>query len=393
MTKTPSAKYLRFFKENIRKPHVFVQGGRRSGKSFTELWWVDVLTSMAYGLNIIVMTHQFPALQAVMKDFGQCLGYPIRGEGTRGLVAHGRNGSVWQFVHCDDKTKAQGTQCDILIANESLNIPDDVMATMVYGVRRQIYYNFNPSKSYKYMDDRLADGSGALLCTTFRDNPYLTEQQYQEFENIKQRAMRKNATKHDIYQYQVYYLGNFATMVGAIFGSVERMTVEEYRQIPAQEILGMDFGFATDGDPTTLVGCKVCNGRIYLHQYIYEQGLTSDEELCQRIYDLGFNPHTMILADYGGMGHGRIDNLRTGGHGRWTGELRRGLSVCNAIKTQIMDGLSQMLSMDGITITETSDEMIGEFEAYEREDNGKFRGADHAIDAARYAFTYAHRVL
>ena len=184
-----------------------------------------------------------------------------------------------------------------------------------------------------------------------------------------------------MYQYKVYYLGDFADMVGSVFGQVYKCRPDEYFQVPAEECIGMDFGFATDGDPTVVCGVKIHERDIYIHEYIYEVGLTSNDLLADKLLGCGFNRSTPIFADYGGQGRTRMDDL----------VRRKGMTVYNALKGAILDGISAMLTYDRIYITASSVATIDEFEGYELTDNMKPKGADHAIDAARYAFNYLNR--
>lgn len=369
---------------------ILMQGGRRTGKTFSTFQLLNALGVLASRLKILVVCGSYPQLQATMEDFTDCIGVAINGNIVNGYSAHTNADTLWQFRNFDTKEKAQGTKCDIMFVNEAVNVDEEVFNTLKVGVRWFSILNYNPTK--KCYVQRLVDADGGnLLTTTCHDNPHLTAEQMKEFESIKERAQRPTATNFDRYMYEVYYLGNFSSVSGSVFREIGRMTKSEYDQIPAHEVLGMDFGFATDGDPTTLVGCKVYQRHIYLHQYIYERGLTSDMELANRLVALGFNKYTEIKADYGGMGKGRIHNLFTAENGTWTGDIAGGFSVTNAVKTTIMDGISQMLSLDGITITDESEFMREEFEQYTFDEGGKPHGSDHAIDASRYAFTWARR--
>lgn len=339
------------------------------------------------GMTILVSTYQFPTLQLTIQDFEQCIGAKVSGSLRHGYHARTDNDTLWLFNHYDHTSKAQGTQCDILFVNEALQMPESVVRTLLMGCRWQAYYNFNPTE--KGWVDNLENA--ALLKTTFRDNPYLTAAQREEFENIRLRAEKVTASRWDRYQYKVFYCGEFDQFVGKVFHNLRACSVHDYGQVPSKEAFGIDFGFATDGDPTTLIGCKMQGNDLYLRQYIYEQGLTSDEELGRKLLANGLNYATPIAADYGGMGKGRIQTLRTANSGKWTGELARGFSVMGCTKTSLMDGLSQLLSLDNIFICEDGELTRNEFEQYSIDENGKPKGADHAIDAARYAFNYYKR--
>lgn len=382
--------YYDFFQRTIGERHVFLQGGRRSGKTFATFQWLAAIGGMQGNTTIVVLCYQLPQLRSTIDDFERVTGAAVVCSTTDGYTSV-TPGVRWLFRHCDDKSKAQGTQADYLFVNEAVNFPFEkgIIETYSYGIREQIIYNFNPTKSWRYGDDRINERN--LLQTTWRDNERnLTEEQKEEFEQLRIRAQRPNATNYDRYQYAVYYCGNFAMMVGSVFGAIGRCSVEDYEQLPAQECFGIDFGFATDGDPTTLMGVKVHERKVYVRQYIYERGLTSDEDLCRRCYDLGMNEYTTISGDYGGMGASRMQTLRTADNGRWSGSIAYGLNIINALKgNSVLDSLGAMLSLDGIVVCEGSEEARNEFEAYELDEHGKPRGADHAIDAARYAFAYS----
>lgn len=366
-----------------------MQGGRRSRKTWSTFEYLFALCGVMGGQKVTVLTYQYSQLQATMDDFKQCLHVPIVGSVQDGLTAYTRGGTQWQFVHCDDPTKAQGTQCDFLFVNEAVNVPQKVIDVYVMGCRRQVLYNFNPTAHFQQLESH---GNGNnLLLTTWRDNPYLTDQQREEFEAIKARAMSKGATIWDEYQYRVYYLGEFSTMAGRVFPRVETCSEEEFDAVPTQQHFGLDFGFSVDGDPTAMVGVKVHGGALYVREYIYERGLTSDRALAARIIGCGCNVYTPIFCDIGGLGRTRMNTIRMGGNGEWDGEIARGLDLRPASKGSIMDGLSAMLTNDRVVVTEKSENARREFEQYSLVDGKPRGGDDHAIDAARYAYMTGYR--
>ena len=381
-------KYAAFFSRTRNERHVILQGGRRSGKTFATLHHLELIGGA--GIDVLVVCAEFAPLQRTMEDFQAALGVAPHGSLQYGYTATTPSGTRWKFAHFSSPERAQGTQCDYLFVNEAVNVDERVILALLPAVRRQCYYNFNPTRR-GWIENYMNDNN--TLTTTFRDNPHLTAEQLEIFEQYRVRGTSPTATALDRRAYDVYYRGVFSNAIGRIFPPTERISVDLYKQIPAQEVLAIDFGFATDGDPTTLVGVKVHNGRIYVHQYIYEQGLTSDIDLAQRILSFGIDPHRQILADYGGMGAGRIRTLRTADNGKWTGAIAGGLNICNALKTQIMDGLSQIAGFEGVSVTETSIATLNEIDNYTIDDNGKPTGADHAIDAIRYAVVYARRLL
>lgn len=382
--------YLRFFAECVANGErdIFCIGGRRSGKTFSTYGWLLSLAEQC-PLKVTTLCAEFNPLQRTIEDFRQVTGLTVKGSTTEGLGCTLPNGSRFEFIHLDTKEKAQGTQCDILFVNEAVNVASEVLDTVAPGVRLFTIYNLNPTQRTKLLEKSKV---GNTLVTTFRDNPYLTEWQVAEFEAMKERAMRPNATKYDTFMYQVYYLGNFSQMVGQVFQPPELISDEMFYSVPSKEVVGIDFGFAMDGDPTAVVGVKWWKNVIYAKEYIYQRGITSSEELARRMMECGLDSMTLMVADYGGLGKSRIRDLLTAGEGRWTGDLARGWQVYNCIKTGILDGVSDMLSMDGIAVTEGSTFLRIEMENYSFDDGGRPKGADHAIDAMRYGFTYLRRL-
>lgn len=364
-----SLTYQQFFYDNRESRHVLLQGGRRSGKTQATIRHLLRLCAASGGENkIMVVCFQHPQLLKTIEDFVQITGIEPKADKAT------TEGALWHFCNFDEYTKAQGSQCDYLFINEAVNMTEDIADTLVLGTRKQCFYNYNPTKS-SWVSKLVAPDGHNLLCTTFKDNDYLPAEQIAEFERMRERALLPTASMHDRYVYEVYYLGNFANMVGQVFGRIERCTLDEYQQLQCAEVYGMDFGFATDGDPTVLVGVKIADNKIYIRQIIYEQGLTSNEVLTRRMQQAGLNQFCDIRADYGGMGKGRIADLR-----------RLNWSIQPCYKTAVLDGISQMLCYDGVVIVEGGDETAAEFEGYELTEGGKIKGNDHAIDATRYAF-------
>lgn len=373
--------YQRFFYANRNERHVVLQGGRRSGKTQATIRHIARLGElMNSDIKVIVATNSFPMLTATMGDFTMI--FPKAEIHNQQATTAGVR---WFFKSYDEYTKAQGSECDILFINEAVNMDDQTANVLQLGTRLQCFYNFNPTNT-SWVSSLVNDSGNNFLKTTFKDNPYLKASQVEDFEKMKERALSPSATLRDRYMYQVYYLGDFAKMCGQVFSNMERCSLADYQQCQATECYGIDFGFATNGDPTVLVGVKIKGADVYINQYIYQQGLTSDAELISRMLELGITEQTAVSCDYGGNGKQRIYHCRSGAG------VTRAMNFINAIKPKIVDNLGKMLTYEHIYITDTSLQTLTEFEGYELDDNSKPKGADHAIDAVRYAFNFAERL-
>lgn len=380
-------KYLRFFVENIESRWVMLQGGRRSGKSFAIHKWLVFLAS-GKPRTVGIVAASFPALQLAISDFQRATGLAVTGNAVFGYTAAMANGSRFLFRSFDIPEKCQGSTFDILYLEEVLNIPQQVVSVLSMSVAGQIYCAYNPTKS-SFLDSHILPDGSNLLVTTFRDNPWLTPEQCEEFENIKRKAMLPTASLLDVYNYKVYYLGEFGSLAGKVFKFVNTCTDADYDAVPAPELLGLDFGFSASeqSDATALCGCKLWKGRAYFRQYIYSTQLASNKDLALKMADLGIDVYTPIVADYGGMGASRIRALVSADNGTWTEQgISSGFSVQNAQKGRILDGLNRMNQYE-LFVTESSPNLRSEMDGYELSAAGEPRSGsvDHAIDCCRYA--------
>lgn len=383
-------KYLKFFVQNHNENrYVLLQGGRRSAKTFSTLMWLYFLCSGSEKLEVLIAGATASQLQATIQDTEECLGLVITGNKIYGDSCTLPNGSIWKFKNFDEYTKCVGQKADILFLNEAVNLDEKSFGTLVQGIRRQIFLNFNPTRQC-WVDKYVNTDKSNLLITTWKDNPYLTQYQVEEFESIKERALSPSATIFDKYAYTVFYNGEFANMAGKVFKTVYSCTDEEFEKIPVVAASGLDFGFVDSGDFTSLVQVKLYQNCLYARECIYTNTLTNDKELAYRLADLGYKYFDVISADYGGLGKQKILNLRTAGNGLWTDpQIENGFDVIDARKTRVIDGIQEILQYDKIIVTESSINLRKEMDSYELTEDGKPKGPDHALDALRYAQQYA----
>ena len=381
-----SKKYLKFFVENNESRWVLIQGGRRSGKSFSVIKWLWFLASATPNSTVLFVAASFPALQFLMNDFQRATPLKIEGSTVYGYNCTLSNGSRFLFKSFDDFTKTQGSTADFLYLEEALNIPVDIVTTLSMSVTRQIFACYNPTKKSDLDRYISKDGSNHIV-TTWKDNDFLTVEQRNEFESIKTRAMKPTATTMDIYAYKVYYLGEYGEMSGKVFNLIYNCSDDEFDRVPVKPLYGLDFGFVQSKDQTAFVAVKIWNNEIYCKELIFDNGsLYNDKKLAFALSDIGINEYENIVADWGGLGKTRIKNLVTAGNGDWVEDgINHGFSVMNAKKGKIIDGIQKMLNYEKIYVTSTSENLRREFDRYELNPSGAAKGEDHLIDAVRYA--------
>ena len=336
-------------------------------------------------IHTIICTSSFPSTTLAIADFQDATGLTVVGSAVHGMHVSLPNGSLIQFKSFDDPTKAQGTHCDYLIAEEALNIPEQILNVVLLGVRKQAYFVFNPTRS-GIIDKYILKDKSNYLVTTFKDNPYLGESQIEEFELMKQKALSSTASPLDIYNYKVYYCGEFQSMAGKVFTQVYTVTDDEYLNIPAGELKAMDFGLKNSCDSTAMVGVKLYNNCLYAKEYFSSTQLANNKDLAFRLYDLHISEYEPIVADYGSLGLERIKVLASANYGEWTEpEICNGFNIVSTKKMRVVDSLNRILNYDKIYVTENSIDLRDEMDRYELNADGKeVSKHENCISAMRY---------
>lgn len=387
-------RYLKFFVDNIDSRYVISIGGRRSGKSFATAKWLRFLAS-GKPIKILVIAATFPAIQLVIEDFQRATGLTVTGSMIYGYSCKLKNGSLFQFRAFPESQRVQGTTADILWFEEFLNIPEEVIRVATMSCTGQMYFTANPTRKSKLIDDYINEDGSNYLKTTYKDNPYLTAEQRKEFDDIKLRSQKPNATLYDIYCAKVYCDGEFGDLVGRCFEKLEYNTYSDYLNIPSEEIIIMDLAFGGT-DRTSICGFKMYEKKLYVHTYQYKQGTINAKELAWDLIDCGFNSYTQIQADYGGVGRQILDSLIMAQQNDevWTEpELKMGFSISNVVKGKVLESIMALMALDAIVIDDSNYSTREEFENCMLDEQQHLKGEnDHSIACSRYAINYYHAI-
>jgi len=236
------------------------------------------------------------------------------------------------------------------------------------------FFDFNPTKKF-WIDQYI--GPANILHTTFKDNKFLSAAQLENFERIKERALRINSSAYDRYLYSVYYLGEYGDMSGNVFSQITEINDEEYiLSVGDRKLFCLDFGFSED--PCALVELTFKDGKYIAKELLYKNGL-NDFKLAEIIVSHAKDDE-LIVCDWGAGGDARISNLF---------ELT-GLSFARAVKGDgsIKNGVELINSKEFLLHGENINR---EFKGYEFKDGSFVDKDNHTIDATRYGLDYAMR--
>jgi len=254
------------------------------------------------------------------------------------------------------------------------------------------YFNLMPSEKDGYFKLQPKDIKGVYTVqTSYKDNPYLPAKTVEQYEGY-------GDTESHLYN-EHYYLtaikGYASTgLKGQIFKNYSTITLDEFNEVDAREVIGQDFGTAS---PAAMVNVKIEGNNLYLDELNYlGMGV---KEIGIKYCELGFDEKQLIIADgaepktiqrlyYGFEKFGILDNKDL----ELYPQLRKGFNIIPAKKGQgsIMSGIGLMLGMK-IFVTERSVNLQRELVSYcyavDKNGNSLDRPIDnwnHLIDAIRY---------
>ena len=387
--------------------YIIHQGGTGSGKTFTILQYIAMLTLASEKPYVVsVVAESFPHLKrGAIRDFKRILAM----NRWEGLVKENKTEhtfhigkSIVEFFSADNAAKLRGARRDILFINECNNVDYESFQQLDVRTRLRTILDFNPVRRFWVHNDLLPQlhaQEHILLKSTYRDNEYLS---WQEKQNIERRRTNLNWWK-------VYGEGEIGVAEGVVFSnwavigvnseklkvnSEELKTEDENsetfnfslstfnsEQLPGNLLgYGIDFGFTHS--PTAIVQVNECNGELFIHELLYRSGMQNEELFAFAHEHIDLN--ALAVAD--SAEPKTIDYLYRKG---WLGLKPAGKGA-----DSVEFGINLLLDRK-INVTAESVNLIKELRQYMWDTNKDghlvhrpVKDFDHAIDAIRYVYSY-----
>jgi phage terminase large subunit len=352
---------------------VINQGSSRSSKSFSLSQLVIVYCLYNPGKSVSVCRRTLPSLrETAMKDIFELLHtYGLYNEKdhnkTRNIFTF-KNGSTIEFFSLDDSQKVRGRKRDLLWLEEANEVDRETFVQLNIRTTEKVFASFNPSDSEHYLYDIIEKEDAILVHSTYKDNPFLPDDQVKEIEDL---------INIDIDYYNIYALGLPSKSNHTVFNH-QKVYIDD---LPSynETILGLDFGFQ---HPTALIECNFREDIVYCKELIYESHLTS-EDLVSKMNNIflerGWSKSMLIVADYARPE--LIEDLR-----------RNGFNVQNAIKN-VKEGIDAVKTYK-LFYHHQSINLAREFRNYKWKSQGErlldepVKLWDDAMDALRYSVLY-----
>jgi phage terminase large subunit len=344
------------------------QGGTRSGKTYSILQLLIVLSFREKGKVFSIVRKSLPSLKmTAYRDFFDILNkYGLYDEAkhNKSDYTYTLNGNLFEFISLDQPQKKRGARRDFLFCNEANELTWEDFFQLLVRTTDRIWIDYNPSDSFHWIYDRLLTRDDVTyIQSTYKDNPFLDRTIVDEIERLQ-------STDEDYWR--IYGLGERGMSRATIF---QFQIAEEAKGKVIS--LGMDFGFTND--PTSLVRVSLDGENLYIQELLYHTNLTN-QDIAQKLTELGLTRFDEIWAD--SAEPKSIEELH-----------RMGWNVKPTAKgaDSIMAGID-ILKRYKIHITKDSKNLIREMQNYkwQEDKNGNLLNKpidafNHAIDATRYA--------
>ena len=360
----------------LKKRKRIVQGGTSAGKTFGVL---PILIDKAIReplLEISVVSESIPHLRrGALKDFLKIMMMTNRYRDIQfnksTLKYTFANGSYIEFFSVDQPDKLRGARRNILYINECNNVPFEAYNQLAIRTSGDIWLDYNPTNEFWVHREVLKDEDSELIVLTYKDNEALPQSIVKEIELAKVKGVDNEYWAN---WWQVYGLGQVGRLEGACIPQWSEI------DLPAEARLlcyGMDFGYSVD--PTSLIALYKYNDAYIFDELIYQKGLLNSDisgiikgnNITDIIYADSAEPKSIAeLSSYGHM----ILPVTKG-------------------RDSVVYGIN-LINQNKIYVTSRSKNLIKELRSYiwmqDKEGNTLNKPIDafnHAIDAARYAFT------
>lgn len=300
------------------------------------------------------------------------------------------NGSTFLFMGTDDEEKLLSLQ-DIsdVFYEEVTEGSRDILEQLSLRMRgsadnHQIHMAFNPVSTLNYMYDFLEVNPPKDLIrlkTTYKDNARLPESYVEALLDLERTSPRKA---------RIYVHGDWGTTGLLVFEDnweVKEFDIKHLIKEAAQDgkylevRVGGDFGFTLD--PTAVVATLYDKEAetIYVFKELYERGLVNTE-LSSRLHDLLLHKQNIYFDSADPKSITELNRLGIKARPAKKGKdsIKFGIAFLNRHKIVVHPECRNLVN-ELKDYQYKKDKQSGEY------DMDKLEGADHAIDALRYAYS------
>lgn len=354
---------------NGDKRIIINQGGTRSGKTISCLQCSILYANINPNTSISIVRISMPALkETIIPDFmfimDQLGIYDIKRHNKTEQLYTFSNGSTIKFLSAATAMRLKGSKRDILYINEATELSREAYLQLAMRTNNKILLDFNPEDNDHWVYELLKEDKCILIKSTYLDNPFLSEDNIQEIEDL---------IKVDENYYKTYVLGERPTSNRRIYTHFKQFNKRTVHTDMMDYVYGLDFGF---NHPCVLVKASFEDNKAYIKEEIYRSKMTTGDLITQ-MNEVNIDKSKKIYCD--SARPEVIEELKRAGYTRATKSDKN-----------VKPGIDKVKSME-IFIDDTSFNLWKEYRQYvwktigERILDEPVKINDDGMDALRYA--------
>ena len=367
------------------KRGIVLEGGSRSGKTFSIIQFLIEICASNSGLVINIIKETYAGFKTTLyDDFNKILtGLPIDNPFafTKDIQSFYIFSNKINFIGADQAAKFHGASCDYFWINEALDVSKAVFDQLEMRCRKAWILDYNPKTSEHWVFGLEKRPDVQFFHSTLLDNPFIGKWEKQKImsceptdENIK------NGTADD-YTWKVYGLGLRASPKGLIFGNVT--WIDRFPENIDRIAYGQDFGFTNS--PTAIVRGGWDGGKNLYYELLFYAPVQKDksDDLAEINRQLIGEHHIWCDSadgkDSSGHQKGMITELRIKGINavptkKWPGSIVYGIDFMKGFKIHIVQNPDARREAENYHWKEINGIMLNE----------PIDDFNHFWDAARY---------
>lgn len=345
-----------------------LQGGTSSGKTYTTLDYLFCVAMEEPNQVITVAGQDIPNLKkGAFRDAKRIwsesdlykANFSKPNETDRVFTCN--NGSLIEFSSFADEQDAKSGKRDYLFVNEANGIDYRIYWQLSIRTKKKVIIDYNPT--FRFWAHDIAGEDVKFIISDHRHNPYLTQEQHDRIEGIKDDEL-----------FKVYARGITGRIEGLIYTNWQM--VDSMPNEFKKRWIGIDFGFTND--PTTIIDVRLSDGELWIDEIEYKSGMLNSE-IVSVLNDNGLKQLDIIAdsAEPKSIAEIKTHNFRIEGANKGADSIKIGIDVLKRYKLNITkrstnikkELLSYKWKVDKKT-GDTLNEPIDDF--------------NHSLDAIRY---------
>lgn len=346
------------------KKLIVLYGGSSSSKTISILQYLLLYALKYPNKRITISSESLPILKkTIIPDLKQNVMLGVWNDAnfnSTDMTYKFPNGSYFQFVPADDSARWHGLRSHVVYFDELFYIKEDIFKQASIRTSELVFASFNPVSKF-YITDYWEDKQAAILHSTYKDNPYLSDTIVS--------ALTERISKDENFR-RVYLEGKWGNLEGVIFTEgIDWIKWDEFPDKYERRVLGLDFGY---NHPAAIVDVRLAEEELYVKEVLYKSKLTNQDIAPYIDY--------IVVAD--SADPKGIEELK---------RLGKTVKAASKPADSVFNGI-QLMKQFKIRIHKNSVNLINELRNYkwDEDKNGKtidkpVKAFDDAIDATRYA--------